>query len=852
LKDGGSEPRATPLPFSLSFVDGQGRLSLQGIRISGVTIERLELEIKGLTFPFDLTSGPNRLRDRWLEAVTLELSLAPEAFRNVFDGVVPEMSPISDLKLDLDRDTVELIGRFGSQGKVHWFVLRAVPDIDGASLILRPDLFLFFGPPLISMPQLTASLCQLQVPPLQATEGFELRIDDIPRSVLRELLPAAGYRIPDCRRLKLSEISLSRRQGAKLTFERDTLAARAPSTRALALAEVEALLRPGDEAARRGELGQARACYASALADEPGHSTIVERIAWLDVVSPTRREAARVGCERTLEKQDSPGLHAILGSLLIAEGNHQRAEEHFRRAGEDLGPLGRARLLCVLGRLQLESDPLTATALLESAMTLDPTLVEALEGLRDGYAALGQRGPLQSVAARLATASDDPDVRCRVLICLGRLWHHRFGDSYRATDCYEQALLERPDDQHALLGLAECHAAKGEYQASLRCLDATAKSAAEHDDSDTEVAAHLRAGELWEELGDSTTAAARYRRAARIAPDSLEAVEKAANADWQLARYGKAAAAFGRLASLAADAADREAWRRALESLSAIQLEHLQGPGTALAAIDRYLALYDDDDSILALREQVRRHGEALELAPVIAHFARKTSPPSRGASEPHPLVGASPAAASKAASAPDLPSFDPFEALDEPPEEPLKPPARWASHPSARPVNEDTASDLSSALVRAADSETSGPYRIPLPAADPPDDDVDQLIQAHLRVPDDEELAAQLLDRLESTEDWARLVAVLSGMVEHLEGKETKRQKQIGLLNHLAEVLIEGLEDLESGAECFLRIATLVRPADGAAHAQRAASLLRQGGFAAQAAEAETIARQLAKSPER
>lgn len=891
MTDGGSEPRATPLPFSLSFVDGQGRLSLRDVATDALTIDRLELEIKGLTFPFDLTSGPDRLRDRWLEVVQLELTLPRSAIERELTAAVSDNPSLSELELDFVHDELELVGRIGPKGASTTFVLHAAPDVEEDALTIRPDFLVLFGPPTISFQQLAVLLGELELPLFRATEGLELRAEELPRKALWQLLPPAGYRIPDCRNLKLAKVQLSRRSGAQLDFQRDALAPSAPSTRALALAEVAELLAPGDRAARTRDLETARSHYAVALAQEPGHVTIVERIAWLDLLAAPRREAARVGCERALANQETPGLHAILGSLSIAENNREQALTHFRAAGRELGTLGRARLLSFLGRLQLDEDPKEATNLLESALTLNPRLVDALEGLRDAYAALRQRGPLQSVAARLTATSDDPEVQCRVLTGLGKLWHHRFGDIYRATDAYEQALLAHPDDHHALFGLAECYAAKGEYQASLRCLDATATSAAVEDDSELEVAAHIRAGELWEEMGDVATAVARYRRAARIAPDSVIAVEKAAMADWHLGRLEKAAAAFSHLTNLAADAADQDAWRRALDALCTLQLDHFEAPGVAIAALDRYLSIYEDDEAILELRRNAAHHDRAIEVAPVLERLARDpTRPPPAAAPDRSDAPGGDDGAL---ASDDDVPEDDSSasEVNIEAPRGDVAPPrdngetsralqaprlfedvelfmsslnsdlqldgdsdapastSSPAKPPRSRDIEDETASDLSSAIERAANASPDEPYHIPIPDSEPADEDIDQLIQAHLRTPDDKELAAQLIDRLEGAEDWTRLVAVLSGMVEHLEGEESKQKTQLALLNHLAEVLIEGLEDLESGSECLLRIAALVPPAEGSAQARRAASLLRQGGFDELAAEAETLARQLSRS---
>ena len=521
------------------------------------------------------------------------------------------------------------------------------------------------------------------------------------------------------------------------------------------------------------------------------------------MVSPTRRVAARVGCRRGLEVQDTPGLHAVLGSLLLDEGDTDEADWHFRALADHFGPLGQARLQSLLGRLQLEAAPKQATASFETALALDPSLLEALEGLRDGYAALGQRQQLRAVVPRLLAATADPTLRATTLTDLGRLWHRRLGDPYQAADCFEQALLYRPDAPEPLFGLAESHAARGEYQASLRCLEATAQLAAAQDDLELEITAHLRAGELWEEMGDLDSAAARFHRAVRIDPLSARALEQAAEADVALGRTDLAADGFGRLAAIAADRDDRSLWLRALEQLTDLHLDQLQAPGPALAAIERYLGRYPDDEQGQRLSRRTRAAAPALPLP--------QTPPTPR----PRPA-------------APEPKDFTPTPA------------------PPAPAINERARAappDLSSALTRATD------YEVPAPAPRPIlDTDLDGLIQAHLRAPDDKELAQEVVDRLERAEDWDRLAALLAGQAEGLDDLDHKRE----VLLRLAEVMINGLEDPESGAECLLRAAEISDRDEGARQARRAAELFNKEGLAEAAAEAQELARRLAMDGER
>jgi tetratricopeptide (TPR) repeat protein len=825
------------IPFTLSFADGGGHLGVRDLPSPPVHIDLLDLSITGLTFPFDLTAGPSRLRDRWLDTAALDLSLPFAEISGRLSGAeaVAEVGRhgLSELAVDRDRDALEVVGRVGPGREGPWFVARYVPDVvEEQTLLLRPALFVLLGAPVVAFPQVAAHLARLTLPGL-SPRGLDLASAGIPRRVLGRLLPPAGFRIPDTRRLRLLSVALSRHAGVALSFRPGALAAMLPSARALAIGEVQRLLRPGDEAVAAGEIDGARASYLEALGHEPGHEVIVERLAWLDAVSATRGEAARVLCERVLAGRgdDAPGLRALLGSILIGGGARDDAARCFEPLLDHLGPLGQSRVLLLLGALRLGAgDPVAAAAHFESSQALDPSLVESLEGLRECYVTLGDRRQLQSVAARLAAVSDDPETRCRLFTDLGTLWQHRFGDVYRATDAYEQALLHQPDAPEPLLGLAECHGAKGEYQAALRCLDAAALGAAARDDRRLEVSAHLRAGALWEELGDRASAAARYHRAAQIDPTSAEAIELAADADLALGRLDLAAASLGRLVALASDRGDVERWRAALAKLTRLQLDHLAAPGPAVAALERFLRAQPGDPMASELLDEARRHDSAAALAPLLRAIAAtsKAAP-----AAPPPAQDRTAPAAPRAEATTRPRGAENAVAAPEPP----------------RVFQRAPTQDLSSAIARAAASANASPepYRPPPP---PRGDDLEALLDAHLANPRDEALADRVVEGLEAAEDWTRLVAVISGLVDDAAARPASpaaTTRQARLLGHLAEVLVEGLGDRQSGAECLLRASAITPPAEGAAHARRAAALFRQDGLGDQALEADELADALA-----
>ena len=590
------------LPFSLSFAHGTGRLTLVDHARFDVFIRRLELEITGLTFPFDLTGGPVRLRDRWLTATELEVGIDLRVARHGVATLPGEREGLSHLALGIDRGAFEVVGRVPGGTRGCWFVVRYDHDVvDERDLVLRPSLFAMLGPPVASFPQVAVALARLASDRFER-RGLDLIARDVPRRVLKRTLVQEGYRLPDCRRLRLGSVRLGS-AALVLSFSARTVPPDAAAGAAMALNEVEALSAPGDESVAAGDLAAARRHYLAALRMEPDHPALVSRLAWLDAADPARREAARAACLRLADTSDDPGAQALMASLDLASGDVDPAIERFEELASRLGPLGRSRVMLLLGKLKAPAGASPAAVLLESAIGLDPLLVEALEALRDCYAAGGMLEQLEWVGERLVAAHDRPEDRGRVLVELGRTYHERFGDVDRAARHYEQALLHSPEAHAALFGLAECKAARGDHRTALRCLDAVVRIAADRGDRQLEALAHVRAGERWQEMGDLTSAATRFHRAVASDPASKLALERAAGADVTLGRMEKAAEGYRQLAALA-EGEDEELWRSTLLGLARLYLDRLRVPEAALAALDRVLAASPDDETALALRAQ--------------------------------------------------------------------------------------------------------------------------------------------------------------------------------------------------------------------------------------------------------
>ncbi|MBX3218371.1 MAG: hypothetical protein KF850_40575 [Labilithrix sp.] len=172
------------------------------------------------------------------------------------------------------------------------------------------------------------------------------------------------------------------------------------------------------------------------------------------------------------------------------------------------------------------------------------------------------------------------------------------GESDRAASLYDDALAERPDDERALVGLAQHHAASGNKVASLALKRQRALGLA---DPSERLAALLETADALAKIGEDALAAEVYESARALAPGDLPILHKL------LALYQKGkrwAPLFDVLRSIAD--ADTDPHRRAktLFTMGQIASAELLDRAAAIELFDRTL---DVDPSQLEAFERIAR-----------------------------------------------------------------------------------------------------------------------------------------------------------------------------------------------------------------------------------------------------
>ncbi|MCW5832758.1 MAG: hypothetical protein KIS78_10140 [Labilithrix sp.] len=225
-----------------------------------------------------------------------------------------------------------------------------------------------------------------------------------------------------------------------------------------------------------------------------------------------------------------------------------------------------------------EIDARSALVRAASDMRADPQVLTA----RDALVVIADQPDGLGVDARITLAE--------VLALIG--------ENDRAAALYDDALAERPDDERALEGLAQHHAASGNKVASLALKRQRALGIA---DPAERLAALLEAADALAKIGEDALAAEVYESARELAPGDLPILHKL------LALYQKDkrwASLFDVLRSIAEVDADPHRRAKTLFTMGQIASAELLDRGTAIELFDRTL---DVDPSQLEAFERIAR-----------------------------------------------------------------------------------------------------------------------------------------------------------------------------------------------------------------------------------------------------
>src|SRR6188768_1893661 len=368
--------------MALALADGRVQLTIENRDLGLAVVEHMAIDWPGIaTLPPSDGSAPNGLRRRRGRLRAANLLIDGKRLQTLAEGTaLPET--LTSIRLAFEKGRIVVAGRVSAAGRDADFKARIklTAGVGRRVRINIEDIRVQDVPPValsaIGAAVLTAFGNQLQSDkPAQSEDALDL---DVLRPALDELLVARGWRLPDSAHLRLASAVVSLR-GLELGWHEEAAGngtVHSPVNERTSQGyepPVAALRRSVDEAPR----GPERAVVAHKLAaaceranDEEG------AVAALQVCVENAGPGPLVGTawRRLVELYARRGdPHAAARALIASADDTRTGASEAERAG---ALVAAAEIL--RKRLALPAD---AGMLLERAIALDPSSIEALEAL---------------------------------------------------------------------------------------------------------------------------------------------------------------------------------------------------------------------------------------------------------------------------------------------------------------------------------------------------------------------------------------------------------------------------------------------------------------------------------------
>jgi tetratricopeptide (TPR) repeat protein len=239
-----------------------------------------------------------------------------------------------------------------------------------------------------------------------------------------------------------------------------------------------------------------------------------------------------------LDPQSRPAMHA-LGLLYERSGNWSFALEMLQREAEVSGSTPESvDLHYRMGRINEDMllDLPSAKGCYLEAVRLDPRYVPAIHALKTIYEREGDWTSYEGALIQEAESTDEPELKSKALIEVGRHYAEKKEDPKSATTWYQEALRLAPDSLEAAKPLADIYIASESWERAERMQEiVTAKltqalAVANDNGLSHELCRQLyRLGYVSEKLAKKDKALAAYERAYQLDATYLPALEGLGN-----------------------------------------------------------------------------------------------------------------------------------------------------------------------------------------------------------------------------------------------------------------------------------------------------------------------------------
>ncbi len=595
------EKGGNQLGFSLEFREQSALVSLVGRQVTDcLRVDKLELEVPEVTFPFDVSGGAEQFRHRRCLLRFLSISIVQDDLaRFLSDLFEPERYGIEQVEVTLDEGAGRLSGvfRVGSDSAVFSARFYVEP---GADLTLR---FGFFDIRLFGWLPVPASTLVAQIGRALASvhiehEQLAFLVARPVRDLLRWLLPVNGWKIPDVEGLRIDRASIERGR-LQLSSARypDELPAHEPDRtprrsrnerEILVFSEGAGIYSKAESALLAGRLDEARSLYLGRGEVEPGHPLAARRLLEVGLTRADRAEE-QMDLIRDQLARNPDDVHALLTrAALLQKLGDPDAGLSFERAAAACSAL-QQHADAILAHLRA-GELLAGTHLdraidnLERILVLQPDHSDAMATLADLYERDGKWYRALRMHLRLARRLGDPSRIADRQARMGAIYLQRFDDLERSRKHLDAALTNDPDNLQALLHQAEVQQRRGQSTRAARLLGRAMELVQKRGDQALLLETRLRLAKLWEEdLDDPSIALAHYDQILEDHPDHLDALFRIGRLAGELDKPDRSAEAFDRLLCLeeAGQALPEEVVKSAAEHLGRIYMARPEGAAEA-------------------------------------------------------------------------------------------------------------------------------------------------------------------------------------------------------------------------------------------------------------------------------
>ena len=611
------------LDFALRFVDGHGVLGLPTQTLFDlVGVERLELTVPNLRFPFDVSGGAARFQNRRCDFGAAELRIDGARLQAWLEARTRlGRLGMTQLKARLVAGRIELSGRARIGDNEAAVTARVtVEPAGGQRLRARIDDVRLYGflpapAPLVGLGIALGLGAEPDAgPSALAVRGVgELSCNPL-ELLLWRALPPAGWRLPRYGHAALTEARVE--EGA-LYLRYGVAVDPAPAAEA-----VDEASRAAELLLARGDLLGAVEAYGRVARLSDGVDAAERQLAILAALPARWPEAETLGARLVAEWPDRPQPLCALAAIEAERGLYATAAARYVKLAELADARGErddARQSALrAGELFARVSAREAIPWLEKTLAAARDDARAATLLADAYAADGRWQDLLRLERWRLTQTNDAALEADGRGRIARVWLDHLGDAVRARDELERALRGRTGDA----GLWELYARALEATGDGKKAREAIGRAAALLDGPRRAELEVRAAALAEAAGEPEAALGHARAALAALPTHRAALERVAALLARLGSLDEAVHAYQDAIDHAEESHDDEARAALLVALARLAREALQDRHGARAYVERALALATTTPALQLAAELADEDGRLDDLERLLGQLA--------------------------------------------------------------------------------------------------------------------------------------------------------------------------------------------------------------------------------------